>query len=59
MFELANLSVKLGDTQEWVKFAQQLVEVDLQLTAEVSFPCLSLTSESFVGCLSMFVFRRV
>ena len=59
VFELTNLSVKLGDTQEWVKFAQQLVEVDLQLTAEVSFPCLSLTSESFVGCLSMLVFHRV
>ena len=27
--ELANLSVKLGDAQEQVKSAQQLLEVDL------------------------------
>ena len=59
MSELANLSVKLGDAQEWVKSAQQLVEVDLQLAADVCFTYLSLTSESFVGCLSMLVFRRV
>ena len=58
MSELANLSAKLGDTQERVKSAQQLVEVDLQLTVEVSFPYLFLTSESLVGCLSMLVFRR-
>ena len=57
--ELANLSVKLEDAQERVKSAQQLVKVDLQLAAEVSFPYLSLTSESLVGCLSIFVFRRV
>ena len=59
--KLANLSVKLEDAQEWVKSAQQLVKVDLQLAAEVSFPYLSLTSESLVGCLSMlaFCFRRV
>ena len=56
--ELANLSTKLGDAQEQVKSAQQLIEVDLQLAAEVSFPYLPLTSEPFVGCLSMFVFRR-
>ena len=56
--ELANLSTKLGDAQEQVKSAQQLIEVDLQLAVEVSFMDLSLTSESFVGCLSMFVFRR-
>jgi hypothetical protein len=56
--ELANLSARLGDAQERVKSAQQLVEVDLQLAAEVSFAYLSLTSETFVGCLSMFVFRR-
>ena len=37
MSELANLSTSLGDAQERVKSAQQLVEVDLQLTAEVSF----------------------
>ena len=56
--EVANMSAKLGDAQEWVKSAQQLVEVDLQLATEVSFMDLSSTSESFVGCLSMFVFRR-
>ena len=59
MSELANLSVKLGDAEERVKSAQQLVEVNLQLVEEVSFPYLSLTSKSFVGCLSMLVFRRV
>ena len=59
MSELANLSVKLGDTQERVKSAQQLVEVNLQLGAEVSFSYLFLTSASFVGCLSMLVFHRV
>ena len=59
MSELANLSAKLGDAQEQVKSAQQLVEVDLQLTAEVSFAYLFLTSKSFVGCLSMLVFHRV
>ena len=58
MSELANLSAKLEDAQERVKSTQQLVEVDLQLAAEVSFPYLSLTSESFVGCLSIFVFHR-
>ena len=58
MSELANLSAKLGDTQEQIKSAQQLIEVDLQLAVEVSFVNLSLTSESFVGCLSMFVFHR-
>ena len=59
MSKLVNLSVKLGDAQERVKSAQQLVEVDLQLVAKVSFPYLSLTSDSFVGCLSMLVFCRV
>ena len=58
MFELAQLSAKLEDTQERVKSAQQLVEVDLQLAAEVSFAYLSLTFGSFVGCLSMLVFHR-
>ena len=57
--QLANLSAKLKDAQERVKYAQQLVEVDLQLAMEVSFTYLSLTYESFVGCLSMLVFRRV
>ena len=28
-FELANLSMKLEDAQEWVKCTQQLVKVDL------------------------------
>ena len=61
MSKLANLSVKLEDVKEWVKSAQQLVQVDLQLAVEVSFPYLSLTFESLVGCLSMlaFHFRRV
>ena len=57
--KLANLSARLRDAEEWVKSAQQLVEVDLQLAAEVSFLYLSLTSKSFVGCLSMLVFHRV
>ena len=56
MSKLTNLSMKLEDAQERVRSTQQLVEVDLQLTAEVSFPYLSLTSESFVGCRSMLVF---
>ena len=59
MFVLTNLSTKLEDAQEQVKSAQQLVEVDLQLAVEVSFAYLSLTSESFVGGLSMLVFHRV
>ena len=54
--DLATLSVKLEDAQERVKFAQQLVKVDLQLAMEVSFPCLSLISLSLVGCISMLVF---
>ena len=36
--ELTNLSEKLGNAQRQVRFAQQLVEVDLQLAAAVSFP---------------------
>ena len=52
-----NLSVKLEDAHERVKSAQQLVKVDLQLTVEVSFPYLSLTSKSLVGCLSMLTFH--
>ena len=55
--KLANLSMKLEDTEERVKSAQQLVKVDLQLATEVSFPYLSLTSKSLVGCLSMFAFH--
>ena len=57
--ELANLSAKLGDVQERVKSAQQLVKVNLQLATEVSFSYLFLTSASFVGCLSILVFHRV
>ena len=38
MSELSNLSEKLGNAQRQVRFAQQLVEVDLQLAAAVSFP---------------------
>ena len=41
---LAKLSMKLEDAQEQVKSIQQLVKVNLQLTVEVSFPFLSLTS---------------
>ena len=37
--DLAKLSVKLEDSLEQVKSAQQLVKVDLQLTAEVSLSC--------------------
>ena len=59
MFELANLSPKLEDAQERVQSTQQLVVVDLQLAVEVSFLYLSLTSASFVGCLSILVFHRV
>ena len=55
--DLAKLSMKLEDAQEWVKSAQHLVKVDLQLTAEVSFLYLSLTSKSLVGCLNMLAFR--
>ena len=54
--DLAKLSVKLEDAQEQVKSTQQLVKVYLQLAAEVSFPYLSLTSESLVGCHGMLVF---
>ena len=48
---LAKLSVKLEDAQEQVKSVQQLVKVDLNRAAEVSFPRLSFWS--LVGCLSM------
>ena len=37
MSELTNLSKKLGNARRQVRFAQQLVEVDLQLAAVVSF----------------------
>ena len=37
MSELTNLSEKLGNAQRQVRFAQQLVEVDLQLAVVVSF----------------------
>ena len=50
MSELMKLSVKLDSAQKQAQFARQLVEVDLQLTVEVSFWYLSLPFESFVGC---------
>ena len=48
--ELTKLSAKLESAQKQAQFARQLVEVDLQLAAEVSFWYLSLPFESFVGC---------
>ena len=51
--DLAMLSVKLEEAQERVESVQQLVKVDLRRAMAVSFPCLSLTPWSFVGCLSM------
>ena len=50
---LAKLSVKLEDAQERVKSIQWLVQVDPHHATEVSFPRLSLTPWSLVGCLSM------
>lgn len=37
MSKLTNMSKKLGNAQRQVRFAQQLVEVDLQLAVAVSF----------------------
>ena len=51
--DLAKLSVKLEEAQEWVESIQRLVMVDLRRAAAVSFPRLSLTPWSFIGCLSM------
>ena len=51
VFELTELSTKLESARKQAQFALQLVEVDLQLTVEVSFWYLSLPFESFVGCL--------
>ena len=48
--ELTELSAKLESTRKQAQFARQLVEVDLQLAAEVSFWYFSLPFESFVGC---------
>ena len=47
MSELTKLSVKLESARKKAQFARQLVEVDLQLAAEVSFWYLSLPFESF------------
>ena len=52
-FDLAKLSVKLEKAQEWVQSIQRLVKVDLRHATAVSFPHLSLTPWSFVGCLSI------
>ena len=48
--ELSKLSTKLENARKQAQFARQLVEVDLQLAAKVSFWYLSLPFESFVGC---------
>ena len=45
MSKLTNLSTKLGDVQERVKSAQQLVEVDLQLAMESKLANLSVKLE--------------
>ena len=50
MSELTKVATKLENAHKLTQFAQQLVEVDLQLTAEVSFWYLSLPFESFIGC---------
>ena len=50
MSELTKLSAKLESAQKQAQFARQLVEVDLQLAAEVSFWYLSMPFESFVSC---------
>ena len=47
MSELTKLSMKLESARKQAQFALQLVEVDLQLTVEVSFWYLSLPFESF------------
>ena len=49
--ELTKLSVKIENARKQAQFARQLVEVDLQLAAEVSFWYLSLPFESFINCL--------
>ena len=48
--ELTELYVKLESAQKQAQFARQLVEVDPQLAAKVSFWYFSLPFESFVGC---------
>ena len=47
MSKLTKLSAKLDSARKQAQFAQQLVEVDLQLAAEVSLWYLSLPFESF------------
>ena len=51
--DLAKLSAKLEEAQERVESVQRLVKVDLCRVMAVSFPRLSLTPWSFIGCLSM------
>ena len=48
--KLIELSAKLESARKQAQFARQLVEVDLQLAAEVNFWYFSLPFESFVGC---------
>ena len=50
MSELTKLCARLESARKQAQFAWQLVEVDLQLAAEVSFWYLSLPFESFIGC---------
>ena len=50
MSELTKLSAKLESARKQAQFARQLVEVDLQLAAEVSFWYLPSPFESFVDC---------
>ena len=50
MSELTKLTAKLESTWKQALFAQQLVEGDMQLAAEVSFRYLSMPFEYFVGC---------
>ena len=50
MSELTNLCARLESTGKQAQFTQQLVEVDLQLAAEVSFWYSPLPFESFVDC---------
>ena len=48
--ELTKLCVRLESARKQAQFAPQLVEVDLQLAAEVSLWYSPLPFESFVGC---------
>ena len=48
--ELTKLTAQLESTRKQALFARQLVEGNMQLTAEVSFWYLSFTPESLVSC---------